>query len=200
MVTSLEKRIDDADKKCAETIRVSEERLKNAVEAESKINNMNKEMQRFLISFWDLVLQALFLRFSWRYFLHAWFDQNIMDSWLTPFLILFILYHRLQEKLLNMESENQILRQQTLLNSPVKRMSEHLSIPTTPTKQVLCLKQCFCCSINFYSLFNLFLMLLIYFPCRIWITATLISKSLRWLMHIMLCILLYLSLPCSHIF
>lgn len=63
-MTSLEKRIDDADKKCAETIRVSEERLKNAVEAESKINNMNKEMQRFLISFWDLVLQALFLRFS----------------------------------------------------------------------------------------------------------------------------------------
>ncbi|KAH7690363.1 Myosin ATPase protein [Dioscorea alata] len=46
LVTSLEKRIDDADKKCAETIRVSEERLKKAVEAESKINNMNKEMQR----------------------------------------------------------------------------------------------------------------------------------------------------------
>ncbi|KAM0949717.1 putative myosin ATPase [Dioscorea sansibarensis] len=89
LVTSLEKRIDDADKKCAETIRVSEERLKKAVEAESKINNMNKEMQR------------------------------------------------LQEKLLNMESENQILRQQTLLTSPVKRMSEHLSIPTTPTKQNL---------------------------------------------------------------
>ena len=64
LVTSLEKRIDDADKKCAETIRVSEERLKKAVEAESKINNMNKEMQRFLISLRDLVLPVLLLRFS----------------------------------------------------------------------------------------------------------------------------------------
>lgn len=35
---------------------------------------------------------------------------------------------RLDEKLLDMESENEILRQQTL-NTPVKRMSEHLSIP-----------------------------------------------------------------------
>ncbi|XP_077227543.1 myosin-6-like isoform X2 [Tasmannia lanceolata] len=36
---------------------------------------------------------------------------------------------RLEEKLSTMESEDQILRQQILLNSPVKRMSEHLSIP-----------------------------------------------------------------------
>ncbi|ERN15904.1 hypothetical protein AMTR_s00039p00219460 [Amborella trichopoda] len=36
---------------------------------------------------------------------------------------------RLEEKISNMESEDQILRQQSLLNSPVKRMSEHLSIP-----------------------------------------------------------------------
>ncbi|KAG6466163.1 hypothetical protein ZIOFF_076051 [Zingiber officinale] len=43
---------------------------------------------------------------------------------------------RFKEKLSNMESENQILRQQTLLHSPVKRMSEHLSIPSTPTKHV----------------------------------------------------------------
>lgn len=44
---------------------------------------------------------------------------------------------RLQEKMSNMESENQILRQQSLMHSPVKRMSEHLSIPTTPTKQAV---------------------------------------------------------------
>ncbi|XP_073106123.1 myosin-8 isoform X2 [Elaeis guineensis] len=43
----------------------------------------------------------------------------------------------LQEKLSNMESEDQILRQQTLLNAPVKRMSEHLSSPATPTKHNL---------------------------------------------------------------
>ncbi|WOK92762.1 myosin-6-like isoform X2 [Canna indica] len=44
---------------------------------------------------------------------------------------------RLQEKLSNMESENQILRQQSLLHSPVKPMSEHLSIPKTPPKHSL---------------------------------------------------------------
>ncbi|XP_019705642.1 myosin-6 isoform X2 [Elaeis guineensis] len=44
---------------------------------------------------------------------------------------------RLQEKLSNMESENQVLRQQGLLNSPVKQISEHLSIPTTPSKHHL---------------------------------------------------------------
>ncbi|KAF3791934.1 Myosin-8 [Nymphaea thermarum] len=36
------------------------------------------------------------------------------------------------KKLSTMESEDQILRQQSLLNSPVKRMSEHLAIPAAP--------------------------------------------------------------------
>ncbi|KAG1361430.1 putative Myosin-8 [Cocos nucifera] len=43
----------------------------------------------------------------------------------------------LKEKLSNMESEDQILRRQSLLHAPVTRMSEHLSIPTTPTKHNL---------------------------------------------------------------
>ncbi|KAJ4955072.1 hypothetical protein NE237_011855 [Protea cynaroides] len=38
---------------------------------------------------------------------------------------------RLEEKLSDLENEDQILRQQTLLNTPVKKMSEHLAIPTT---------------------------------------------------------------------
>jgi myosin-5 len=37
---------------------------------------------------------------------------------------------RLEEKLSDMETEDQILRQQALLNSPVRKMSEHLAIPT----------------------------------------------------------------------
>ncbi|KAL4325114.1 hypothetical protein GQ457_11G003420 [Hibiscus cannabinus] len=40
--------------------------------------------------------------------------------------------HRLEEKILDMESENQVLRQQTLLSTPVKKISEHLQIPVTP--------------------------------------------------------------------
>ncbi|KAJ6792577.1 myosin-6-like [Iris pallida] len=89
LVNSLEKKIDTAEKKCEATSRESEERLKKAMEAESKIVLLNTSMQR------------------------------------------------LTEKLSNMEAENQVLRQQTLLQSPVKRMSEHLSIVATPTKQNL---------------------------------------------------------------
>lgn len=61
---------------------------------------------------------------------------------------------RLQEKMSNMESENQILRQQSLMHSPVKRMSEHLSIPTTPTKQaVIVLQQGTVFSVGYFALF-----------------------------------------------
>ncbi|MQL71295.1 hypothetical protein Taro_003629 [Colocasia esculenta] len=89
LVTSLERKIEETEKKYEETSRVSEERLKKAMDAQSKIDQLNKDMQR------------------------------------------------LQEKLSNMESEDQILRQQALLNSPVKRMSEHLEIPKTPVKKDL---------------------------------------------------------------
>ncbi|XP_028794808.1 myosin-6 isoform X2 [Neltuma alba] len=41
---------------------------------------------------------------------------------------------RLEEKFFDVESENQILRQQSLLNSNVKKMSEHLS--TTPSDEL----------------------------------------------------------------
>ncbi|KAE8685054.1 Myosin-11 [Hibiscus syriacus] len=40
--------------------------------------------------------------------------------------------HGLEEKILDMESDNHALRQQTLLNTPVKKISEHLQIPVTP--------------------------------------------------------------------
>ncbi|KAL0920549.1 hypothetical protein M5K25_009691 [Dendrobium thyrsiflorum] len=43
----------------------------------------------------------------------------------------------LKEKLSDMETENQVLRQQSLLNSPIKPMSEHLAITTTPMKNGL---------------------------------------------------------------
>ncbi|KAK9082960.1 hypothetical protein Scep_029431 [Stephania cephalantha] len=42
---------------------------------------------------------------------------------------------RLDEKLSDVESENQVLRRQALLSTPSKRMSEHLAIPT-PTKSL----------------------------------------------------------------
>lgn len=37
--------------------------------------------------------------------------------------------YRLAEKISDMESENQVLRQQTLLNSPVKMAADNLSTP-----------------------------------------------------------------------
>ncbi|KAK8521766.1 hypothetical protein V6N13_021842 [Hibiscus sabdariffa] len=84
MVSSLEKKIGEAEEKFEETNKISEERLKQASEAESKIVQLKTVM------------------------------------------------YRLEEKILDMESENQVLRQQTLLNTPVKKISEHLHIPVTP--------------------------------------------------------------------
>ncbi|KAL5706508.1 Myosin-6 [Ranunculus cassubicifolius] len=48
---------------------------------------------------------------------------------------------RLDEKLQDMESENEILRQHTSSNAPVKKMSEHLSIPK-PKENVDALIKC----------------------------------------------------------
>ena len=47
-----------------------------------------------------------------------------------------ILIFRLEEKLSDMETEDQILRQQTLLNSSSRRMSEHLAISTAEVEMV----------------------------------------------------------------
>ncbi|XP_018717052.1 myosin-6 [Eucalyptus grandis] len=77
LVNSLEKKIDDTEKKYEETKMISEERLKQAQEAESKIIKMKTDMQRLV------------------------------------------------EKISDMETENQILRQQTLLSPPVKMLSEN---------------------------------------------------------------------------
>ncbi|PPR95106.1 hypothetical protein GOBAR_AA25555 [Gossypium barbadense] len=84
MVSSLEKKIGETEEKFEETNKISEERLKQALEAESKIVQLKTVM------------------------------------------------HRLEEKIFDMESENQVLRQQTLLSTPVKKISEHLQIPVTP--------------------------------------------------------------------
>jgi len=43
---------------------------------------------------------------------------------------------RLQEKISTMESDEKVQRQ-ALLNTPVKSMSEHLSIPIAPKVQVM---------------------------------------------------------------
>ncbi|RYR25269.1 hypothetical protein Ahy_B02g058952 [Arachis hypogaea] len=79
LVSSLEEKIGETEKRYEEASKVSEERLKQALDAESKIIQLKTAMQR------------------------------------------------LEEKFLDMESENQVLRQQTLITSSVKPMSEHLS-------------------------------------------------------------------------
>ncbi|XP_027367065.1 myosin-6-like [Abrus precatorius] len=79
LVSSLEKKIDETEKRYEEASKISEERLKQTLDAESKIIQLKTAMQR------------------------------------------------LEEKFSDMESENQVLRQQSLLSSSVKTMSEHLS-------------------------------------------------------------------------
>ncbi|XP_019178687.1 PREDICTED: myosin-6-like [Ipomoea nil] len=81
MVSSLEKKIDETEKKFEETNKLSEERLRQVMEAESKIVNLKSAMQR------------------------------------------------LEEKVFDMESENQILRKQALL-TPANQITE----PSTLSK------------------------------------------------------------------
>lgn len=47
-MSSLEKEIDETKKKYEETARESEERLKKALEAESRIDELNNSVQRLL--------------------------------------------------------------------------------------------------------------------------------------------------------
>jgi len=47
LVSSLEKKIDDTEKKYQETSKISEERLKQAMDAETKIVDLNMAMLRF---------------------------------------------------------------------------------------------------------------------------------------------------------
>lgn len=49
MVSSLENKIDEIEKKYEETNRISEERLKQAGEAETKIIQLKTAMQRFVV-------------------------------------------------------------------------------------------------------------------------------------------------------
>ncbi|RZS12445.1 hypothetical protein BHM03_00043896, partial [Ensete ventricosum] len=51
LVSSLEMKIDESEKKYEETSRISEERLKKATEAESKIVNLNNAIERSYFSF-----------------------------------------------------------------------------------------------------------------------------------------------------
>lgn len=46
-MSSLEIKIDETEKKYEKTSRISEERLKKAMEAESKIVDLNNAMQRY---------------------------------------------------------------------------------------------------------------------------------------------------------
>ncbi|XP_047179632.1 myosin-6-like [Vigna umbellata] len=81
MVSSLEKKIDETEKKFEEASKIGEERLKQALDAESKVIQLKTAMQR------------------------------------------------LEEKFIDMESANHILQKQSLLNSSVKTIAEHLSSP-----------------------------------------------------------------------
>ncbi|KAH1078270.1 hypothetical protein AAZX31_19G156800 [Glycine max] len=81
MVSSLEKKIDETEKRYEEANKIGEERLKQALDAESKVIHLKTAMQR------------------------------------------------LEEKFIDMESANHILQKQSLLNSSVKTIAEHLSSP-----------------------------------------------------------------------
>ncbi|CAF2052172.1 BnaA09g50650D [Brassica napus] len=86
MVSSLETKIDETAKELQETSRISQDRLKQALKAESKVEKLKTAMQR------------------------------------------------LEEKISEMEAEKQIMRQQTILNTPGKTVSGHP--PTVTVKNL----------------------------------------------------------------
>ncbi|KAL2463236.1 Myosin-6 [Forsythia ovata] len=93
LVSSLEKKIDETEKKYEETSKLSEDRLRQALKAESKIIQLKTDMQR------------------------------------------------LEEKLSDMETEDQILRQQALLNSAAGKMSGRLTLTTQEPQSATLLKR-----------------------------------------------------------
>ncbi|KAG8372794.1 hypothetical protein BUALT_Bualt12G0104000 [Buddleja alternifolia] len=86
LVSSLEKKIDETEKKYEETNKLSEDRLKQTMEAESKIIQLKITMQR------------------------------------------------LEEKISDMETEDQIIRRQALRNAPSRKVSGHLVQTTQPAE------------------------------------------------------------------
>lgn len=108
MVSSLEIKISETEKKYEETNKISEERLKEALEAESKIIQLKTSMQRFCIKELQLV---------------SVFDRLVV--------VIFLIVCRLEEKVSDMKSENQILRQQALLTPSVKKVLEYPETPAT---------------------------------------------------------------------
>lgn len=60
-MSSLEKRIDETQKKYEETNRLSEERLKKALEADQKLVQLKTAMQRWLLLFF-LWIQVGFMQ------------------------------------------------------------------------------------------------------------------------------------------
>ncbi|KAL6526639.1 hypothetical protein OROGR_015729 [Orobanche gracilis] len=90
LVSSLEKKIDETERKYEEMNNLSDDRLKQALEAESKIIQLKTVMQRLLL--------------------------------------------QLEEKLSDMETDDQILRQQALINAPSGKMSGRLVQTTQPVE------------------------------------------------------------------
>jgi len=129
LVSSLEQKIDDTEKKYQETSKISEERLKQAMDAETKIVDLNMAMQGVFY-----LPSPRTIAFCFSYILGSTLFTYIQSQKTGHFVLLFCF--RLQEKISTMESEEKVQRQ-ALLSTPVKSMSEHLSIPIAPKVPVM---------------------------------------------------------------
>ena len=142
MVSSLEKKIDDTEKKYEEANKISEERLKQALDAESKIIQLKTAMQR------SLCLQLLYEIGTecdnYTIFACVLFNLQLVISFSPPFSFVNLFccdcssVNSLEEKFSDIESENQILRHQAL-NTSVKNTSGHPPPTPTPATKVILL-------------------------------------------------------------
>lgn len=122
LVGSLERKFDETERKYEESSRLSEERMNQIIETESKIIDLKTNMQRFSYRF-------LFLQDFIKMYICCFPCFDMMP----------LLYDRLEEKLSDMETENQILRKQSLLSSSSQRMSGKFTPATAPVNTKCCL-------------------------------------------------------------
>jgi myosin V len=109
---SLETKIDETEQKFEEMKRAREEWLKKATDAESKINELTNTVLRLALSICVIL-----------------FYGDASCTCFTDFIenCLFCMVSSFQEKVTNMEAENQLLRQQALLRTPVRTIPENAS-------------------------------------------------------------------------
>ena len=110
-ISSLEEELIETQKKYEEATKLSEDRLIQALDAESKIIDLKLDMQR-LYNHTSIIISKLLLHEN---FFISIFETEEVTCLVIWFFDLPPFFFSLQEKISDMEAEDQILRQKVML-------------------------------------------------------------------------------------